>query len=279
VGPLDVVAQAEVRARDAAAAAEEILVELRAATARGDGNAARAFGAAYAAASDRAARAERQVLELDEQRTRISQRDGEVMAAAAVGAIETFVARHGLERGAVTELRELMQMELREPGSTRKALPSVLPQVSTAVETSVSAEVRNSQRSGYLELPAVAGELDDDDEPVGEMAVEVAGDVDDPRDDEPLVLCDPSEVPSAWRNRFELSPAGAERARVAYSEHLRELRRKREAAEAAAEEAERERAKAAAAERADRVPGPAPAGWNSRRGGRGRGPSGERAGG
>jgi hypothetical protein len=106
--------------------------------------------------------------------------------------------------------------------------------------------------------------------------VEGAGEVVDAP--EPLVLCDPGDVPAAWLSRFELGADGRERCRRAFSEHLRDQRRKRDAAELAAEEADRERTKAAAAQRAARVPGPAPAGWDGRRGGRGRGPSGERAG-
>jgi hypothetical protein len=92
-----------------------------------------------------------------------------------------------------------------------------------------------------------------------------------------LVLCDMGEVPLEWFSRFQLGADGRERCRRAFSEHLRDQQRKREAAEAAAEEAEIVRAKAVASERAARVPGPAPAGWDSRRGGRGRGPAGERA--
>jgi hypothetical protein len=92
-----------------------------------------------------------------------------------------------------------------------------------------------------------------------------AGEVVDAPEDEPLVLCDPGDVPAAWLTRFELGADGRERCRRAFSEHLRDQQRKREAAVAAAEDERRERAKAAAAQRAarDADRGPAPQGWDS----------------
>jgi hypothetical protein len=87
-------------------------------------------------------------------------------------------------------------------------------------------------------------------------------------------------IPAPFRARFELGDAGGERARVAWSQKLRDEQRRRGDAEQAAEKADAEMAAKGAAARAARRadPGPAPSGWNSR-GGRGRGPAGERAGG
>jgi hypothetical protein len=87
-----------------------------------------------------------------------------------------------------------------------------------------------------------------------------------------------AEIPAAWRSRFVFGADGDARARAAWTRKVRADEAARAVAAEVAAEAEAEQARAAAAERAARVPGPAPAGWDSRRGGRGRGPAGERAG-
>jgi hypothetical protein len=87
----------------------------------------------------------------------------------------------------------------------------------------------------------------------------------------PLELVALADVPAAFRARFALTDDGAQRARVAWSERVRD--RAREDAERAAE------AEAVTVSAPRRVrSGPLPQGWDSP-GRRGRGPSGERAGG
>jgi hypothetical protein len=97
-------------------------------------------------------------------------------------------------------------------------------------------------------------------------------------DAEPLELVELSAVPAPFRGRFALGDEGAERARVAWSEALRDQRRRQADAEAANAQADAASAAEAAAARAARRvdPGPAPRGWDGGR--RGHGPSGQRAG-
>ena len=88
---------------------------------------------------------------------------------------------------------------------------------------------------------------------------------------EPLELVALADVPAPFRARFALTDDGAERARVAWSERVRD--RAREDAERAAQ------AEAVTVSAPRRVSsGQLPQGWDSP-GRRGRGPSGERAGG
>jgi transposase-like protein len=87
-----------------------------------------------------------------------------------------------------------------------------------------------------------------------------------------------AEIPVAWRSRFVFGADGGYRARVAWTRKVRADEAARAAAAVLAAEAEAEGVRVAAEVRAARPVGPAPAGWDSRRGGRGRGPSGERAG-
>jgi hypothetical protein len=94
-------------------------------------------------------------------------------------------------------------------------------------------------------------------------------------DEQVLELVALSEVPAAFRARFELGDAGAERARRAWSERLRDEQRQAREREAQAREAE-----AAAPAVPVRAPRRISGGGSPfPRGGRGHGPSGERAGG
>jgi hypothetical protein len=118
-GRLDPVASAEDRAREAGEASREVLEQLRKATAKGDGNAARAFGAAYAASADRAYRAETQVLELRAQHDLVDRHVGEMVVAAVQAAIAGISRRYNwlprmgpeAERAVGQELRRLSSAE------------------------------------------------------------------------------------------------------------------------------------------------------------------------
>ena len=116
-----------------------------------------------------------------------------------------------------------------------------------------------------LDEPTAAGDAEPTTEPTGDA---------EQTDDEPLEMLPMSAVPLDFRNRFTLDAEGQERARVAWSEKVRDEKRATEAREQAA--------KAAAARPRVRAPSPPvsklPAGWDRAPRGRGRGPS-ERAGG
>jgi hypothetical protein len=293
-GPLDVVASAEVRARDAGAAAEEILAQLRAASARGDANGARAFGAAYAASSDRAARASTQVLDLRAQHAVVVQREADLLIAAVEGAIGVLVAQHGLPGGLTGEARRLVGEEVRRvnaasmAGERVEAVP-VRPRVSAPVAEVVAPAAASVPDEDVGDDPGI------DDESVNDVVIDLDADEDELAEDEldgdgaepsaedaeipehELVAL--GEIPMAFRNRFAIGDEGQHRSRVAWTRRVRAEKAQRAAAEEAAEEAdERVAAEAAAARAARRAdPGPAPSGWGSR-GGRGRGPT-DRAGG
>jgi hypothetical protein len=116
-----------------------------------------------------------------------------------------------------------------------------------------------------------------DDESVNDVVIDLDADEDELAEDELVAL---GEIPMAFRNRFAIGDEGQHRSRVAWTRRVRAEKAQRAAAEEAAEDADEQRRQDAAAARAARRadPGPAPSGWNSR-GGRGRGPAGERAGG
>lgn len=132
-----------------------------------------------------------------------------------------------------------------------------------------------------VEVASVPRAPDDGDVPEGVEEVrhvgristvaDDAGEPDpDPDDDGPLELVAMGEVPAAFRNRFAVDEAGAERARAAWSEKSRDQRRERERAEAEAEAARVSPPSAVTA-------GPLPHGWGGSGRRRGRGPS-DRAG-
>jgi hypothetical protein len=112
-------------------------------------------------------------------------------------------------------------------------------------------------------------------EPVGRVAscaakVTASDDGDRQADAEPLELVPMSAVPADFRSRFALGDDGAERARRAYSERLRDQQRRRDAEKAAEATTASERPRVPA----DRIASE----WDRPPRRRGRGPSGERAG-
>jgi hypothetical protein len=228
-----------------------------------------------------------EVVLLRESDVRLTERQGEMLALALQGFVEA--ARLPW----VPPLRELLSATLRRAAGEdgpdvgrageraadelHKHFAALLVRGAPAPDTQIDTEGAphgDASRTQDSATGSLGDSLGAEPKPVAPLALEPASD-----DVPELVLCDASEVPQAWLSRFELGADGRERCRRAYSEHLRDQQRKREAAEAAAGEAERERVRAAAAQRAARRadPGPAPQGWDGRRGGRGRGPS-ERAG-
>ena len=246
-GPLDVVASAEARARDAAAAAEEILVQLRAASARGDANAARAFGSAYAASADRAARAAEQVLDLRERHGGVTLADGERL----VEIVNSWMRALGVPWAAGGSARrlfgELVRREIRDADpdadtSDGLATDAALARLGDAARAEL-ARFYATQLAAAAVAPSgedpdaldaedgVRGDSDAEHDlprlpaPSSPTGAEGAADA----DDEPPELVELAAVPAAFRARFELGDAGSERARRAYSERLRDERRRQEA--------------------------------------------------
>lgn len=219
------------------------------------------------------------VVLLRESHVRITEAEGELLVQGVERAFAGLAAEGVLPAAVRALAKRRVGEELRRVGDGERgdveapALrepPPVAPPAgpSLPAPTAAPAEERATD---------VGADVDDDQdgEPEGLAPPDdttVSHDADEPPDDEPLTLCDPQEVPADFRNRYALGAAGAERARVTWSERLRDEQRQRAAVEAAAEEAGRERAKAAAAARAARPVGPAPVGWD----GSGIGPGGGR---
>jgi hypothetical protein len=260
-------------------AADELLVELRAATARGDANGCRALGSAFAAAHDRAQRAAEGALSLREVNVRITQAQGELLVRAAEAAFAALSAEGVLPGGLVAIAKRRFGEELRrlngggepvalpEPASV-VAPPPMVPAFDEPDDEDLP-DLEDGRDDAEL-LDDLAIDLDAAEEGLAaDDAAPSAEDAEIPENELIPLL----EVPLSYRSRFQLGAAGERRARVAFTRQRRAEEAQRAAAEQAAEAADDLRRKAAAAARAARPVGRAPAGWDSR-GRRGGGPAG-----
>jgi hypothetical protein len=214
-------------------------------------------------------------------------------ADALVAVVDRWASLLELPFGSASAARRLLGVLLL--GACGEGKPDDGARV-TQLGEMARGELRRAFSLPALPLPAVPAVTGEDPGPVGALdgddalddgdagEVEPTGGKRPPAEPahedaaEPLELVELVAVPADFRGRFALGDEGAERARRAYSERLRDEARRQADVDAAAVEADKvSAAEAAAARAARRVDlGPAPRGWDGGR--RGRGPSGRRAG-
>lgn len=275
--------------------AESELVEVRAARAAALTRSTELARAGSDVAASNAARAARdfataaralagEVALLRESDVRLTESQGEMLARA----LQDFTERLALPWAA--SVRELLSATIRlaagrevpdidrtaeraareVQGHFARMLGRAAAEASDLSDSTLSPEVLPDRR------PTSSGDGICSDPPAGQIEGEpsISADVEIPEHQ----LVGLAEIPVAWRSRFVFGEDGDLRARIAWTRKVRADEVARTLAAEVAAEAEAESVRVAAAERAARVPGPAPAGWDGRRGGRGRGPAGERAG-
>ncbi len=261
---------AEHRIRAAHAAAGEALAEVRAAISRGLAKDARDLAVVYGVCSDKSAAAEKLLLTLREAEPRINE-------ATMVGLVRRLEGLLGDLGHSTRDARVLAAIRrwLDGPMPTGSAVVRSIP--GHAVEAMPDDDGADDDLANDVVTDATVVEpstADDDAEP-GDTTITASESPDDGEqtaDSEPLELVPMHEVPLDFRNRFTLGEAGQERARVAWSEKVRNEKVAAEVREKVAAEA--------AAKAPRRVPNPnlgkLPAGWDrvGASHSRGRGPSG-----